>query len=135
MASRNIINIFIFLFLISPNSVFPKMLGRHDIHIYNDLPDKLSYHCASKDDDFGLQVLNPGQVFTWRFRTNFSRSTLYFCHFFWGSKQKKFDVFQGSWDKDGYYHTYSYTVNTDGFYLSNDPNDRNANSALIFTWD
>ncbi|KAI3469982.1 hypothetical protein Pfo_026645 [Paulownia fortunei] len=142
MAYFTSINSIIFLFLISPNFVHEikafKFLGKHNINIYSDLPknsSSLILHCASKDDDIGKHILYPGQVFSWHFRNNFFATTLFFCHFWWGSKQKSIVVFKGNWDRDNYYHTYSYSVNSDGIYLSNDPKNHKANLGLIVTWD
>lgn len=100
-----------------------KILGKHTINIYNGLPknrDKLFLHCSSKDDDLGNHTLFRNQVESWRFRTNFWGTTLFYCHFWWGLKTQAFVVFYAGWDADGYHHTYSYLVKDDAIYLSYD---------------
>ncbi|KAK3017546.1 hypothetical protein RJ639_007418 [Escallonia herrerae] len=46
-----------------------------------------------QDDDMGYHTLYVGDDFHFRFRNNVARTTLFFCHFYWDSKDKKFDVF------------------------------------------
>ncbi|KAL0414070.1 UNVERIFIED_CONTAM: S-protein5 [Sesamum radiatum] len=133
-------NSLIFLFLLWVSFVIHEIkasnyLGKHEINIYSDLPQSLTIHCASKDDDLGMHNLHAGQVFTWHFRNQFFNRTLFFCHFWWGSKDKGIDVFRGTWDKDDYYYKYSYSANVFGIYLSNDENDRKVNMGLVTTWD
>ncbi|GFP92851.1 hypothetical protein PHJA_001429400 [Phtheirospermum japonicum] len=141
MASTSIsISIMIFIFLLSPHlfvEIEAKILGKHELNIYCEVPANSSSviaHCGSKDDDFGSRELYPSEYFGWRFRTNLIRSTLYFCHFWWGSKNKSLVVFQGDWDSD-YYYMYSYVINKYGVYLSNDRNNHSANLGLVSTWD
>ncbi|KAL7175052.1 hypothetical protein ACSBR2_028788 [Camellia fascicularis] len=62
-----------------------------EVHVISNVPNPLRVRCQSKDNDFGMHTLNNGQDFFWRFRP---RHTLFFCHFYWGSKDKMFDVLQ-----------------------------------------
>ncbi|XP_052180221.1 S-protein homolog 4-like [Diospyros lotus] len=67
---------------------------RSAVHVVNNLPDPMRVRCQSKDDDLGLQTLQPRQDLTWRFVPNvFIDNTLFYCHFYWGSKDKFFDVY------------------------------------------
>lgn len=50
-------------------------------------------HCKSKDDDIGDKQLSFNQRFNWKFCANHFQTTLYFCHFYWESKEQVFDVY------------------------------------------
>ncbi|KAL7229843.1 hypothetical protein ACSBR2_008405 [Camellia fascicularis] len=99
------------------------------VHIINSLPANskpLLARCQSRDDDFGMHTLTNGQEFYWRFYINFFGSTLFFCHFYWDTK----DVSQVVFDNrifENYCqtpHTHDdncyWSVRSDGFYLSDD---------------
>ncbi|GFP92849.1 hypothetical protein PHJA_001429200 [Phtheirospermum japonicum] len=130
----------IFLFVLSPTLIVEieaKVLGKHNIKVYSDLPEKsysLSVHCGSKDDDFGSRVLYHGQSFDWNFRTNLIGNTLYFCTLLWGPQKISFDAFKGGWDKNDYHHDYIYVVDRTGVYLSHDPNNLLHNLQPISQW-
>ncbi|KAJ4848700.1 hypothetical protein Tsubulata_043140 [Turnera subulata] len=51
------------------------------VYIVNSLSNntELSLHCKSKDDDLGFQDMLSGTNFTWSFRENFFRRTLFWC--------------------------------------------------------
>ncbi|KAI8537897.1 hypothetical protein RHMOL_Rhmol09G0059700 [Rhododendron molle] len=86
-------------------------------------PKPLRIHCRSGDDDLGYHDLKTGEDFHWSFRLNFFSTTRFYCHFWWDSKDKSFDVF--------YYYTVAdkcqkqrpftcyWIVRPEGFYLSN----------------
>ncbi|KAK4425258.1 hypothetical protein Salat_1719700 [Sesamum alatum] len=126
MASTSIVSVFIltlFSFNFGIEASTNILPAKHTIHIHNGLPDNspiLKAHCASKGDDFGNHTLDAGQSFSWDFQTNIAESTLYFCRFWWILKTKAFDVFRAGWDADEYFHTYTYSVRTDGFYLGHE---------------
>ncbi|KAL6994673.1 hypothetical protein U1Q18_047411, partial [Sarracenia purpurea var. burkii] len=66
------------------------------IHIIDRVPNNpttLTVHCQSKDNDIGTHVLSTGQEFAWTFKPDILGTTLYFCHFYWGSKDTSFDVY------------------------------------------
>ncbi|CAN4081119.1 unnamed protein product [Withania somnifera] len=75
------------------------------------------------DDDLGDHYPAINEDFNWSFCGSFSNRTLFFCHFWWNSKDKAFDVF----NDDKYCVNDSIVVNTlnyckwevrlDGFYL------------------
>ncbi|KAK4341596.1 hypothetical protein RND71_040097 [Anisodus tanguticus] len=93
------IKIIFLLFITSPNFVTPKSCWfTHKIHMYvlSQLPynsDKLEIHCASKNNDFAHQYLNANEVFHWQFCNNVWHTTKFFCHFWWESKERSFEVF------------------------------------------
>ncbi|KAL7124374.1 hypothetical protein ABFS83_14G044400 [Erythranthe nasuta] len=127
-------SIVLFLYLVHMIEAV-SFLRKTDVHIYNDLPKNsksLLLHCASKNDDLGNHTLYPGQEFSWSFRTNIVSTTLFFCHFWWGSKQSAFDVFDSNW-----YFTYdinNYMVKEDGFYFSNDGDDHEKGVRKRSSW-
>lgn len=96
------------------------------VHIISGVPNNptpLSAHCKSKDNDLGMQTMNNGQSFSWKFTSNFWGTTLYFCHFYWGSQNTVFDVFnQDIVDNclNGIQFTCYYVARPDGFYFSSD---------------
>ncbi|GFP82804.1 hypothetical protein PHJA_000423500 [Phtheirospermum japonicum] len=120
------------LYLVNINQALD-LFKKERVSIYNDLPQNskaLLVRCQSKDDDLGMRTLYPGQGFDWSFNINIIRSTLFFCHFYWESKQDTFDVFNTKWDL---YRVYNYVVRTDGVYLNNDDStDHKTKSTLFF---
>ncbi|KAM3397096.1 hypothetical protein P3S68_000608 [Capsicum galapagoense] len=68
----------------------------YQVHVINKLPPnspQLKIHCASKDDDLGDRYPKVGEDFNWSFCARVVGQTLFFCHFWWDSKEKSFDVF------------------------------------------
>lgn len=113
---------------------------KYHVQIIDALPSdspQLKFHCASKEDDFGVHFLSSKQDFTWGFCGQFFNRSLYFCHFWWDSKDQAFEVFN---DPDTCIHdgpliqtTYKcvWVVQSDGFYLGY--YDKN-NGSLISFW-
>ncbi|PIN24460.1 hypothetical protein CDL12_02811 [Handroanthus impetiginosus] len=99
---------------------------RYEIHVINNLPPKsapLVIHCASGDDDLGNHTLTYKQDYHWDFCENFVFSTLFFCHFRWGTKEKALEVFNAHWRKrcdDGYCY---WEARNDGLYVSTGLNE------------
>lgn len=82
--------------LCSATSETNDILKHYEMYINNGFEkgnNNIRVHCQSKDDDLGFHTLLPGEEFHWRFRENFWATTLYFCHFWWGSKDANFIVF------------------------------------------
>ncbi|GER56937.1 plant self-incompatibility protein S1 family [Striga asiatica] len=68
------------------------------VEVTNNLPLKspvLTLHCQSKDDDLGYHNLTTNKDFDWSFCEHALGRTLFFCHLWWGSRQKSFDVYHG----------------------------------------
>ncbi|GFP82863.1 hypothetical protein PHJA_000429400, partial [Phtheirospermum japonicum] len=64
------------------------------IYVINNLPPNtapLDIHCASKDDDLGNHTLTLNQYFNFQFCDN-PFATMFFCHLWWGNKDKAFEV-------------------------------------------
>ncbi|CAL5416646.1 unnamed protein product [Camellia sinensis] len=98
----------------------------YEVHIINDLPTNshffLLVRCQSKDDDFGMHKLESGEEFYWRFKPNIIKTTLFFCHFYWDTKDAIFNVYDRKLDDDYCYkfNTCYWSVRDDGFYFSGD---------------
>ncbi|KAL7109101.1 hypothetical protein ACP275_06G154100 [Erythranthe tilingii] len=68
--------------------------SKRSVHISNGLPPKsapLKLHCWSKDNDLGYHTLDVKEEFKWSFCAN---DNLYTCHFWWGSKNRAFEVYK-----------------------------------------
>ncbi|KAI4386893.1 hypothetical protein MLD38_004772 [Melastoma candidum] len=76
----------------SPNPNFP---SKTYVEIDNHLPEKLTLHCKSKDDDLGVQELQPQTRWGFRFQPKlFVETTLFYCTFAWfGSPVQTFDIY------------------------------------------
>ncbi|KAM3327900.1 hypothetical protein P3S68_033362 [Capsicum galapagoense] len=114
------------------------------VQVIDDLPpdsSQLKVHCASKDNDLGDQFLfSTKKDFTWSFCEDFFNRTLYFCHFWWGTKESTFDVFNDPRncihdgpDVEGTTKCV-WTVRSDGFYLGYYDNNGNFIDDLTYTW-
>lgn len=99
---------------------------KYEVHVINKLPPdtpRLHVHCASKDREVGDQILPLDGDLNWSFCESFLDRTLYFCHFWWGSKDKAFDVYNDpSYCVKGGKNTNllkycKWEVREDGFYL------------------
>nr|GMC49635.1 pumilio homolog 15-like [Ipomoea batatas] len=92
------------------------------IYIYNQLPqdsDIFKLHCFSKDDDLGYHdISRANSPFTWTFMDNFWGTTMFACHFWWGSKDQAFEVYGGKIRPKIDPSKFHYYVRSDGFYLS-----------------
>ncbi|KAM3358839.1 hypothetical protein P3S68_021772 [Capsicum galapagoense] len=97
-----------------------------EVHVLNALPgtsSKLKIHCASKDDDLGYNYPPIGADFHFKFCA--IKYTLFFCHFWSGTKDLVFDVFNDLdycvHDGQGYVKEYTaecqWKVQVDGIYL------------------
>lgn len=127
LAMRSLVFLVIFLGLYSIRSTYAacSLTKEYDVHIVNALPNNLTIHCASKDDDLGFHNLTDGADFTWRFCANLFGKTLFFCHFWWQSKEQMFDVFNKEMAKKcscGYQmgNLCYWNIRADGFYFSKD---------------
>ncbi|XP_011084392.1 uncharacterized protein LOC105166650 [Sesamum indicum] len=106
---------------------------KYDLYVVNYLPSNsapLKLHCASKNDDLGYHTLANGEDFHWSFCENFFPNTLFFCHLWWGSKQKSFVVFKSKWGAQ-HLHLYYWVAKSDGIYLSN----INSTESLVKKYD
>ncbi|KAF7849486.1 hypothetical protein BT93_L0737 [Corymbia citriodora subsp. variegata] len=72
------------------------------VTITNGLGEALTVHCKSKDDDLGVQVINPNLNWSFSFRPNaIFLNTLFFCSFAWSNQQHSFDIYDEERDLRG----------------------------------
>ncbi|KAF3623592.1 putative glutamate receptor 3.6-like [Capsicum annuum] len=134
-----LVNIFFILLLITSLdlSLGLKCLfsEKFEVHVINKLPPgspQLKLHCASKDNDLGYHDPTIDGDFNWSFCSALFGRTLYFCHFWWNSKDKAFDVFNSEFYcvKDqkvvNYLRYCKWEVRSDGFYLEQYNNETKA---------
>ncbi|KAL3620437.1 hypothetical protein CASFOL_035349 [Castilleja foliolosa] len=117
-------NIVLLVFVIA-SIIFPTSMGDEcfkdnivTVYVQNNLPsnsEPLKLRCQSKNTDFGYHTLWVTQNFHWKFCQNIFGRTLYFCHFYWGSKQRSCDVFRNKWAEAPDYEVY-WSVRSDGIY-------------------
>ncbi|KAL8051746.1 hypothetical protein ABFX02_06G168100 [Erythranthe guttata] len=93
----------------------------YTVHVVNNLPqntDPLVVHCASRDNDLGYHNLTTKQDFHFHFCIMI-KSTLFFCHLWWGNKTKAFDVYNARWTPDKCVdHSCYWEARSDGIYFS-----------------
>ncbi|GFP80003.1 hypothetical protein PHJA_000143800 [Phtheirospermum japonicum] len=120
-------NIALLLFVIAFN-IFQTSVAKYcwkdlpiTVFILNNLPPNsppLKLRCQSKDDDLGYHTLWPHQDFHWTFCQNIFGKTLFFCHLYWGSKQRACDVFRTKWVNPPRFEFW-WSVTSDGIYSNN----------------
>ncbi|KAI4304582.1 hypothetical protein MLD38_040069 [Melastoma candidum] len=83
----------------SSRVVVPAFLTRH-VLIFNNMTDGQSFtvHCKSADDDLGVHNVGQGQLYQFKFHSNFFGTTLFYCSFRVGSIGGVFDVFKNKRD-------------------------------------
>ncbi|WMV51944.1 hypothetical protein MTR67_045329 [Solanum verrucosum] len=139
---------FIFLLnlvIIKSSSLTPKLESHwwtpgFEVHINSSLPinsNPLKFRCKSADDDLGDIVLRTNEEFKFHFNEHFLGGTLYFCHFYWDSKDTSHDIFNDKIaDKcgleSGFFLSECYwKVQEDGFYFSG---RQNGEFKQMYTW-
>ncbi|KAL3359924.1 hypothetical protein AABB24_016428 [Solanum stoloniferum] len=133
MAFSSIEIFFLLLLLITPLDISLAkkrcvIQTRYEVHVINKLPAntaQLELHCASKNDDLGYHYPAINEDFNWEFCEFIMDRTLFFCHFWWGSNDRSFIVYNDPvyCVKRGkfinYLHYCKWEVRADGFYLEN----------------
>ncbi|GFQ06871.1 hypothetical protein PHJA_002831100, partial [Phtheirospermum japonicum] len=90
------------------------------VHVINYLPLNspiLKLRCQSKDNDLGYHTLPVNNDYHWSFCETLFGQTLFFCRFYWGSKQKVFDVFRAKYSRE-YNSEHFWLAKSDGFYYA-----------------
>ncbi|GFP80019.1 hypothetical protein PHJA_000145300 [Phtheirospermum japonicum] len=99
----------------------------------NNLPSNyppLNLRCKSKNDDLGYHTLLVNQDFHWSFCQNIFGKTLFFCHLYWGSKQRAFVSFSSKHRSAPSFQLY-WSARKHGIYLNNF-NDTNIFGRTLF---
>lgn len=123
-----LVKIIFLLFIIMPKNIHSCSISgfSREVHILNNIPPnspQLEFHCASGNDDLGYHYPAIGSDFNWQFCAVFN--TLFFCHFWWGDKDLRYDVFNNVdicvWDGEDFVPSDTmkclWKVQDDGFYL------------------
>ncbi|KAG5560508.1 hypothetical protein RHGRI_003727 [Rhododendron griersonianum] len=99
-----------------------KIFFKTTVHITSGVEGELRFHCKSKDDDLGNHMLSTGGYYDFHFHPNWC--TLFFCHFYWNSRDKAIDVYSqhlaGTCEHSLVHYDCFWRVTPNGFYLSND---------------
>lgn len=127
MASSNLRIFYSFLILFSHISHTMSIFTYgFRVHVINGLPNPMTVHCASRNNDFGMKQVAVNEDFHWSFHRNFLLNTLYFCHFWWSSYNRSFDVFNYTISEDCRFDKLKidgnecvWVVKEDGFYFGN----------------
>ncbi|KAL3653065.1 hypothetical protein CASFOL_002746 [Castilleja foliolosa] len=110
---------------------------RITVHVVNNLPSKspvLGLRCQSKDDDLGYHTLSLYQDYNWSFCLHLFGRTLFFCHLYWGAKQKAFDVFRDKLGGKVYQHHF-WSIRGDGIYNYNFSTDVTSPPTKMYDWN
>ena len=90
---------FVFLTLYVSSTTFACIIWTPGfiVQIQNLIPNStIQVHCKSKDDDIGDKWLKYNEEFHFKFCENELQGTLFFCHWYWDSKEQVFDVFNNT---------------------------------------
>ena len=99
----------------STNHAFSAPKPQPTVTVKNELQGgrDLFLHCKSADEELGGQHLHPHGTFSWSFKINFFRTTLFHCSFQWESVLHRFDIYKANRDDDRCYLC-SWVVREDG---------------------
>ncbi|RAL38500.1 hypothetical protein DM860_002478 [Cuscuta australis] len=103
------------------------------VHIYDRIPNNntiqpqtpLLVHCKSKSDDLGTWTMAEGSDHRISFRVNWIGTTLFWCHFVWGSKYQDFTVYDADHDAYPFDVNINWYVKENGFFRSGGGNPNN----------
>ncbi|EOA18187.1 hypothetical protein CARUB_v10006666mg [Capsella rubella] len=90
-------------------------VGKNVVTVTNDIGPGivLNLHCKSRDDDLGVQALQPGQQFQWKFRENLIKSTEFYCNCGWNNQLKHFTAWT-SYEEEGTCLKCFWSIRADG---------------------
>ncbi|EEF41296.1 conserved hypothetical protein [Ricinus communis] len=112
-------------FYVTPNNC--QFFIRYHVHVVNGLsPGKILFvHCKSADNNLGGYNVGNGQEFSWSFKMNFLRRTLYWCRM--APDNQSYADLKVFWDDKhlldscGDDHQCIWIAKDDGVYLRNIP--------------
>lgn len=92
----------------------------------------MKLQCASVDDDLGYHNLTVGEDFNWSFCENIFVNTLFFCHIWWGKKERAFEIFKST-HTDKHNRLQLWVAKSDSIYYSNE----NSTQSLmkVYQWE
>ncbi|KAI3693694.1 hypothetical protein L1987_76644 [Smallanthus sonchifolius] len=80
---------------------------------YNDV---MIIGCRSLDDDLGQHTLSYGQSMEWKFKPNFTKTTLFYCNARWNAMRVDFDAYAYMRDNYGCGSDCRWLFTIDGVY-------------------
>ncbi|KAL8058883.1 hypothetical protein ABFS82_03G049900 [Erythranthe guttata] len=120
---KNLLLLIIFLSDISFQATMScSITHKYEVQVVNKLPPRdnsLYLHCASGNNEVGRRTIYAGQKFGWKFCENFMSNTLFFCHLWWGSKNRAFNVFKSNHRNDCNKYVCIWSARSDGIYYQN----------------
>ena len=96
MTKSIVLSIFILIIFIEAVNFASAFVTGYTIHIINSLSNNdvpLFVQCESKDATLEKKYLKVGEDLSLSLRGNDVDTTRYYCHYWWGSKNQFFDVF------------------------------------------
>ncbi|CAI0436571.1 unnamed protein product [Linum tenue] len=90
--------IILLLVLLQPSNVTAGLSfwPYHHVHIVNELSDPkavLLVHCKSKDDDLGVHYVTVDNEYTWRFKPDVIKETMYWCYLAYNNRHVAFEAY------------------------------------------
>lgn len=85
-------NIFLLCIFLYTTVLLSTTANAEGLELINKLPNSVSVHCKSGDDDVGLRTVPPGDAYAFEF-TGWFNITLYYCRLNWGRKTLIGDVY------------------------------------------
>lgn len=105
----------------SPEKKFCLVGSAMTVFVANKLTGPMNARCQSGDKDLGNCTVAVDTELSWSFCTSIFGRTLWFCHLYWGSKDKSFDVYNSKLaDKGCERHECYWTARATGIYLYNE---------------
>lgn len=121
LSMKNSFSFFLFLSIL----LFVQQTNAITCHIVDGIQKnypQIKFHCASGDNDLGIHYPKFNDDFHFKFKSGFFRETVFFCHFWWGTKDARFEVYRdsGNCGADGGYDskTCYWVIKEDGFYFA-----------------
>lgn len=88
------------------------------VYVVNALPGPMNARCQSGNKDLGNRTIAVNNELSWDFCANAFGRTLWFCHLYWGSKDKSFDVYNSELGDNFCANNECYwTARPDGIYI------------------
>ncbi|XP_062104453.1 S-protein homolog 6-like [Humulus lupulus] len=105
------------------------------VQIFNNLDNQnqLTVHCKSADDDLGAHVVANNQDYEFKFRINFTGTTLYFCGLTWVGGTGLYDIFKASRDSFRCASKCVWRAHNDGIYGFKEGSNQTT-ADIIYKW-
>lgn len=84
--------------IISSMCMMSNAVRRRHVNITNKIGKNISVRCRSKNDDLHEHLLRNDQTYSFSFKNNIFRTTLFFCRFTWDDKLHCFNIYDAHRD-------------------------------------